>query len=63
MTLVNVKEEGGRLVESEERTGRWAWRHEHQANHAVDYVELKGDVVFDGVDFGYNDDKIVLHVV
>ena len=63
VTLVNVKEEGGRLVESEERTGRWAWRHEHQANHAVDYVELKGDVVFDGVDFGYNDDKIVLHDV
>lgn len=63
VTLVNVKEEGGRLVESAERTGRWAWRHEHQANHAVDYVELKGDVVFDGVDFGYNDDKIVLHDV
>ncbi|MBD5449812.1 MAG: ABC transporter ATP-binding protein [Lachnospiraceae bacterium] len=63
VTLVNVKEEGGRLVESAERTGRWAWRHEHQANHAVDYVELKGDVVFDGVDFGYNDNKIVLHDV
>lgn len=63
VTLVNVREEGGRLVESAERTGRWAWRHEHQANHAVDYVELKGDVVFDGVDFGYNDDKIVLHDV
>lgn len=63
VTLVNVKEEDGRLVESPERTGRWAWRHEHQANHAVDYVELKGDVVFDGVDFGYNDDKIVLHDV
>ncbi|MBD5524167.1 MAG: ABC transporter ATP-binding protein [Lachnospiraceae bacterium] len=63
VTLVNVKEEGGRLIESAERTGRWAWRHEHQANHAVDYVELKGDVVFDGVDFGYNDDKIVLHDV
>ncbi|MDE6844735.1 MAG: ABC transporter ATP-binding protein/permease [Lachnospiraceae bacterium] len=63
VTLVNVKEEGGRLVESAERTGRWAWRHEHQATHGVDYVELKGDVVFDGVDFGYNDDKIVLHDV
>ncbi|MBD5477239.1 MAG: ABC transporter ATP-binding protein [Lachnospiraceae bacterium] len=63
VTLVNVREEGGRLVESAERTGRWAWRHEHQANHAVDYVELKGAVVFDGVDFGYNDDKIVLHDV
>lgn len=63
VTLVNVKEEGGRLVESAERTGRWAWRHEHQATHTVDYVELRGDVVFDGVDFGYNDDKIVLHDV
>ncbi len=63
VTLVHVKEEGGRLVESKKRTGRWAWRHEHQATHSVDYVELKGDVVFDGVDFGYNDEKIVLHDV
>lgn len=63
VTLVNVREENGRLVESEARTGRWAWRHEHQADHSVDYVEVKGDVVFDGVDFGYNDDKIVLHDV
>jgi ATP-binding cassette subfamily B protein len=63
VTLVHVKEENGRLVESDKRTGRWAWRHEHQADHTVDYVELKGDVVFDGVDFGYNDDKIVLHDV
>ena len=63
VTLVNVKEENGALVETPERTGRWAWRHEHQADHSVDYVELKGDVVFDGVDFGYNDDKMVLHDV
>ena len=63
VTLINVKEENGQFVESEARTGRWAWRHEHQADHSVDYVELKGDVVFDGVDFGYNDDKIVLHDV
>ena len=63
VTLVHVREEGGRLVESKQRTGRWAWRHEHQATHLVDYVELKGDVVFDGVDFGYNDEKIVLHDV
>ena len=63
VTLVHVKEENGRLVESDKRTGRWAWRHEHQADHTVDYVELKGDVVFDGVDFGYNDEKIVLHDV
>ncbi len=63
VTLVNVKEENGKLVETPKRTGRWAWRHEHQADHSVDYVELQGDVVFDGVDFGYNDDKIVLHDV
>ena len=63
VTLVNVKEDNGRLVESKERTGRWAWRHEHQADHSVDYVELTGDVVFDGVDFGYDDEKIVLHDV
>ncbi|MBD5491130.1 MAG: ABC transporter ATP-binding protein [Lachnospiraceae bacterium] len=63
VTLVNVREENGKLVEAPERTGRWAWRHEHQADHSVDYKELTGDVVFDGVDFGYNDDKMVLHDV
>lgn len=63
VTLVNVTEENGTLVESEKRTGRWAWKHEHQADGTVDYVELQGNVVFDGVDFGYNDDKIVLHDV
>lgn len=63
VTLVNVTEENGELKESEKRTGRWAWKHVHQADQSVDYVELKGNVVFDGVDFGYNDDKIVLHDV
>ena len=63
VTLVNVIEENGELKESEKRTGRWAWKHVHQADQSVDYVELKGNVVFDGVDFGYNDDKIVLHDV
>ena len=63
VTLVNVEEENGALKESEKRTGRWAWKHVHQADGSVDYVELKGNVVFDGVDFGYNDDKIVLHDV
>ena len=63
VTLVNVTEENGTLVESEKRTGRWAWKHVHQADGTVDYVELQGNVVFDGVDFGYNDDKIVLHDV
>ena len=61
VTLVNAKEENGRLVECEERTGRWAWKHTHQADGSVDYVELKGEVVFDFVDFGYTDEKMVLH--
>ena len=63
VTLVNAREENGQLVECEERTGRWAWKHTHQADGSIDYVEVKGDVVFNGVDFGYNDDKIVLHDV
>lgn len=63
VTLVNAKEADGKLTECEERTGRWAWKHTHQADGSVDYVEVKGDVVFDGVDFGYTDEKIVLHDV
>ena len=63
VTLVNAREENGVLTESSSRTGRWAWKHTHQADGSVEYKELKGDVVFDGVDFGYNDDKIVLHDV
>ncbi len=63
VTLVNAVEEGGCLKESSTRTGRWAWKHVHQADKSVDYVEVRGDVVFNGVDFGYNDDKIVLHDV
>jgi len=49
------------LEESDKRTGVWAWKHTHQADGSVTYVELKGEVVFDGVDFGYSDDKMVLH--
>ena len=63
VTLVNAKEVDGKLTECIERTGRWAWKHIHQADKSVDYVEVKGDVVFDGVDFGYTDEKIVLHDV
>ncbi len=63
VTLVHAKEERGQLVESNGRTGRWAWKHTHQADGSVEYKELKGDVVFDGVDFGYTDDKMVLHDV
>ncbi len=61
VTLVNAKEEDGKLTECEERTERWAWKHTHQDDGSVDYVEVKGEVVFNGVDFGYNDEKIVLH--
>ena len=61
VTLVNAKEADGKLTECIERTGRWAWKHTHQADGSVDYVEVKGDVVFDGVDFGYTDEKMVLH--
>lgn len=63
VTLVNAKEENGVLTETSGRTGRWAWKHTHQADGSVEYKELRGDVVFDGVDFGYSDDKIVLHDV
>ena len=61
VTLVNAKEEDGKLTECEERTERWAWKHTQQNDGSVDYVEVKGEVVFNGVDFGYNDEKIVLH--
>lgn len=63
VTLVNARKVDGKIVESKERTGQWAWKHTHQADGSVDYVDLQGDVVFDGVDFGYNPDKIVLHDV
>lgn len=63
VTLVNVKEEGdGSFVEMKERTGKWAFKHPH-SDGTTTYTELKGDVVFDHVDFGYVDDKIVLHDV
>ena len=62
VTLVNVTEDrDGNLVECEERTGRWAWKHPHQADGTITYEELKGAVTLNGVDFGYNDDKLVLH--
>lgn len=61
--LVNAKRENGQLVPSEKRTGLWAWAHKHTNGDPTTYVELKGDVVFDDVDFRYTDDKIVLHNV
>lgn len=63
VTLVNVTNEDGAIRESEKRTGQWAWKHVHQADNSVEYVELKGDVEFEDVNFGYSDEKIVLHDV
>lgn len=60
--LVNAKrDDEGNLTETQERTGLWAWKHYHKAEDTTTYVELKGDVVFNDVDFGYTDEKIVLH--
>ena len=63
VTLVNAKEENGKLTETPEHTGLWAWKHTHRADGSVDYKKLEGDVVFDDVDFGYVPEKIVLHDV
>ena len=61
VTLVNVRKEGDRLVETEKKTGMWAWKHTHSITGETEYRELKGALVMDDVDFGYTDDKIVLH--
>ena len=63
VTLVNAKKENGEIVECEERTGMWAWKHYHKSTDTTDYIELTGDVVFDDVDFGYTEEKMVLHNV
>ena len=63
-TLVNAEyDENGNLTESEKRTGLWAWKHPHAADDSVTYTLLRGDIVMDDVDFGYDSDKIVLHNV
>lgn len=60
--LVNAKEdENGNITETSERTGLWAWKHPHSEDGSITYTKLEGRIVFDGVDFGYNDDKMVLH--
>lgn len=62
--FVNAKfDKDGELKECEDRTGTWAWKHPHKEDGTVTYTQMKGEIVFDGVDFGYNDDKIVLHDV
>ncbi|MBE6538350.1 MAG: ABC transporter ATP-binding protein [Ruminococcaceae bacterium] len=60
VTLVNAKEVDGEIVETSERTGMWAWKHPH-GDGTVTYTRLMGDVRLREVDFGYTDDKIVLH--
>lgn len=60
--LVNVEEkQDGTVAETDKRTGLWAWKHPHKAEGTVTYTKLQGDVVFDGVDFGYDEEKMVLH--
>lgn len=62
VTLVNAKKDAnGNIVESETRTGMWAWKHPHQADGSVSYTELKGDVRFYDMSFGYTPEKMVLH--
>lgn len=62
VTLVNAKKrEDGTIEECEERTGMWAWKHPHQADGTVTYTELKGDVRFYDMSFGYESDHMVLH--
>lgn len=60
VTLVNAKRENGELIECKERTGLWAWKHPH-SDGTLTYEELKGDVVMEHVDFGYEENKLVLH--
>ena len=62
--LVNARiDNDGNITEAEQRTGRWAWRHPHQADGTVTYTELKGDITLLDVDFGYVPEKLVLHDV
>ena len=62
VTLVNAKEDkDGNLIECQERTNVWAWKHPHQADGTVTYTKLQGNVVLDDVDFGYTPEKLVLH--
>ena len=61
VSLVNAKIVDGKIEPSEERTGVWAWKHTHSEDGTTEYRQLKGDLVMDDVDFGYTDDKMVLH--
>ncbi|ANU54511.2 ABC transporter ATP-binding protein [Acutalibacter muris] len=61
VTLVNAKEVNGVLTETTERTGMWAWKHPHKEDGTVTYQKLTGEVELLDVDFGYNEEKLVLH--
>ncbi len=63
VTLVKVKKQGDNYVETDDKDGIWAWKHPHKADNSITYTELKGDIRFYDVDFGYTEDKIVLHNV
>ena len=61
VNLVNIeKDKDGNIIEKEEKTGQWAWKHKHH-DGTVDYVELKGRIEFENVDFGYEKEKTILH--
>ncbi len=59
--LVNYKDKNGQIIETKEHTRKWAWKHYHKAENTTTYQPLEGDVTFNDVDFGYNDEKMVLH--
>lgn len=63
VTLVNAEIENGEVKETEKHTGHWAWKHYHKADNTTTYQPMEGDVVFNGVDFGYDERKMVLHDV
>ena len=60
VTLVNIKHENGKIVETKEKTDMWAWKHPH-SDGTLEYVELKGHIELNNVDFGYEENKLVLH--
>ena len=61
VTLVNVERNGEEIIEHEERTGKWAWKHPHQEDNSVTYTKLNGHVEFEHVYFAYEKDKMILH--
>ncbi|MBQ6415778.1 MAG: ABC transporter ATP-binding protein [Butyrivibrio sp.] len=61
VTLVDAEIKDGEVVEADHHTGHWAWKHYHKADNTTTYQPMEGDVTFNGVDFGYTDEKMVLH--